>query len=424
METYNKIITLKDRITLSLKKEYKKPEVRVDQGNIKVVSYTLNKRDLSVVVEAGYQSKPVRVAVAEKGSFQQDNVSGEPPIESILDKNKESFQQEEVSSKEEELDVSDLSVKEDTKKPIWKKVFNKEKEVVKDAREEIANPVALRPIFPGKNACCIEDVGYTRGIGVLKLLEQYEYRKDINYSKHFDLISGVGNAAIIVYALAMNMPIWRLEQFWRNEWRDVYSGGLDSSLRSALGGHPRSRKKALKVLREFFSFDGQGRSPMLHKNLFCEVFVPVVNADKKVNAYTKTHTPEAAIAQAVVDTLSPLDFPSEELVKGEPFNMPFDQSTEFILSLSNRHLELVSFGAPQRIVKHGEKKNPSKEELALIMRDHHNYYNDVSQELFFSNYFMPGKRTSWMCKPIDSIGRNNTKDFGLNEAAQSAEGVI
>lgn len=310
---------------------------------------------------------------------------------------------------------------------------NQELESLNRLSEIVRKADGLKPEFyygEKSNCLCIEDVGFARSLGIIHLLKNFEYQNDVRFSKDFSLISGLGNGAIVSLALALNFDLDRIEYFWRNAWKEVYETSvLGSALnvaKSSLKGkseHGRSRKKALTALTSFFSKDGKGKELYTFEDLKCEVYIPVMNANNQVHVYTKATSKDASIAIAICDSLDPLDFDSEELIKSNPFHVSFDKSTDITLALSNPKMNILCFGAPQRVFDHGEFKNPTKSELAEINSDTRRHYLEVIRELFFSSHYK-GEYQRIYCKPIDEHKRNSTREQALIDAINSAKGVI
>lgn len=143
------------------------------------------------------------------------------------------------------------------------------------------------------------DGGGTRGIFSLQILARMEQllrekfgRPDMVLADHFDFIGGTSTGAIIAAALSWGVPVAKIEEFYLNQSRRVFSRKtLWSRLRSKYHAEELS-----KLLSDFFS-DTDGKPATLGTDRLKTLYLCVMRNASTGSAWIMTNNPRAKFNQ-------------------------------------------------------------------------------------------------------------------------------
>jgi hypothetical protein len=340
-------------------------------------------------------------------------------------------------SEKEELEVPpEAPIKK--RKSLLKELQKKQAERMAAKRERIKKAEGLKPkgLANLKVLTFDQTNCWARALGMLQKAKQLEYEIGKPLCSYYDRITGLGDGAIIAAAIAANLSMQDLGEWWTTEWRKVHTPGTVQGMVRTLGSFVRSNesgfnaKAARKALKKLFA---NGNVPMRMRDVATELHITVIQADLNTSTHQSNKHPDIELWAVCEDTaITKFSYNQKQTIKGEAIFLDFAEKNDVLgmaVAQNNEGLKLTSIGAPVRIhpesakklvkLGHGADKVAARDANQLVFNKR---VEQVIEKLKSANHKIHYHRLE--CEPIDSIVLNSTVDNAMKLGIESGAGNI
>lgn len=326
-----------------------------------------------------------------------------------------------------------------TSKSRLSDIFGKQKKRIEiyNSVQKIRSQTLEHPVLSGSRVLTFDNAGcWARALGMLQKTRQLRVELKTPLHEHYSKITGQGDGAIIAAALAADISMDRLSEWWLNDWRKVHSPGFwRKAQRLAVtrvkpnltGFHAGQARKALQKL--FMN----GKVVLRMKDVQTELYISAIQADMTITQYyNKTHPKIELWTACERSAVTKMIYAQKNLVDvGGVFlgALEKDDSLGLLLSENNSEIEITSIGTPVKINPPAAAElyrlDAEADKTALQSAAYFLYNRRVQQVVRLKQQVNPLiKYHRLECQPIDFIVANDTSVAAEKAGINSGYGKI